>query len=170
MGTTGRGLSWSKTVGKKSLGWEHLKVILLLKLPCPQTIARVSYLGLTLPTRSPELPSKQPIHFTIYTSLHIPHIEGISSTGSFRALKGSLGFSFHFKMNTSIQPSCKLLKRDTTSVIKYFPNNSLTCPIHRPMPWNGTCFGIPNNTNNNNNNNNSTFHFTERNSDIPKGS
>lgn len=34
--------------------------------------------------------------------------------------------------------------------------------------WNGTCLGILNNTNNNNNS--STFHFTERNSDIPKGS
>lgn len=31
--------------------------------------------------------------------------------------------------------------------------------------WNGECFGIPKNTNNSNIN---TFHFTERNSDIPK--
>lgn len=36
-----------------------------------------------------------------------------------------------------------------------------------PLQW--ECSGIPENTNNNNNNNN-TFHFTEQNSDTPKGS
>lgn len=38
---------------KKSLRWEHLKVVLRLKLLCPQTMAGVSYLGLTSSTRSP---------------------------------------------------------------------------------------------------------------------
>lgn len=39
--------------GEKSLGREYLKVVFLLKVPCPHTMVRVSYLGPTLSTRSP---------------------------------------------------------------------------------------------------------------------
>lgn len=67
-----------------------------------------------------------------YTS---PTYQRISSTDSFRALKGSLGFSFHFLMNTSIQLSCKLLKSKTPLRDK----QNVSPLIHLVVPFMGLC-------------------------------